>query len=259
MRQDMDKVIVERPRTGGDHGKSDEPKGYKKKLNHAMTHAIRDENADGTWNFESSSRKRKYGWDAKELNEHLSPLRRFLQSKVGEPWKDVYSEICENLRINNAVQSHVRDHVDSDVERNVVMVDGKPMHATKEYGIYSPFYVNPDTGILCKTNRKKFKWKGHPKNYIETVDEFVQYHVIDGIWYAIQLAPFPEGLLVLDVMANARPPHGLASVWTASRTECRNRYGKYVYGVSKRQLNGKDIKKYKLWETEVGINARKGK
>jgi hypothetical protein len=48
---------------------------------------------------------------AKELNENLSPLRRYLERQVGRPWNKVYSEIAEHLRPDNVVQQHVRDHL----------------------------------------------------------------------------------------------------------------------------------------------------
>lgn len=265
MRYDMSKVIVERPRVGGDGGNSDDPKGYKKKLDKALKNALDD---DQTWDRESTSRHRKHGWNAKEFSERLGPLRKFLRSKVGQPWNDVWSEICKNLRNDNVVQNHVRDHVGWDVEQEVVMVDGKPMHATKDYGIYSPFYVHPDTGILCETEKgKRRHWNGYPKKFVPGKDEMHQYHVINGVWYEIELADFPprtknrwgnwNGDTVNDIILCRRKDaffhYGFGG---ASRSECKNLYGREVYGIRKHQLSGKEIKKLKLWETDVGVRAR---
>lgn len=253
----MSKVIVERPRIGGDGGKSDEPKGYKKKLQKALN----DESGDQTWSHESNAPRRKHGWGAKELSERLGPLRKFLRSKVGQHWDAVWSEICDNLRAENAVQSHVRDHVNWDVARDVIMVDGKPVNKNKEYGIYSPFYVNPETGILCETpkNKRRHKQNFSKRFVTSNNDDMIQYHIVDNVWYEIKLAPFPpyvEDRWKRDVVNDIL----IRGSFGATRSDCARFYGRSnVYGVSKRQLNGKEIKKLKLWETDVGINALKEK
>src|SRR4051812_46638630 len=48
----------------------------------------------------------------KNFNEHLGPLRRYLESQVGRPWDDVFAEICRYIDRGSAVQDHVRDHVE---------------------------------------------------------------------------------------------------------------------------------------------------
>lgn len=258
----MAKVIVERPRVGGDGGKSDDPKGYKKRLERAL----RDENGDKTWDRESTSRHRKHGWDAKEFSERLGPLRKFLRSRVGQSWNDVWSEICASLKADSVVQNHVRDHVGWDVEQDVIMVDGEPIHSTKDMGVYSLFYVNPDTGILCETPKnKRRKWAGYPKQYVPGENDMHQYHIIDGVWYEVELAPFPARTkdswgywrpdTVKDVLMNRNPKGQI--MWGVTRNDCKRKYGSEVYGVSKHQLNKKEIKRLKLWETDVGVRARK--
>ena len=47
----------------------------------------------------------------KQLNENLSPLRRYLEKQVGRPWDKVFSEIASVLRADSTVQKHVRDHI----------------------------------------------------------------------------------------------------------------------------------------------------
>jgi hypothetical protein len=55
----------------------------------------------------------KYRWaDTKSLNENLTPLRCYLARQAGRPWNKVYSEISANLKATNAVQQHVRDHLE---------------------------------------------------------------------------------------------------------------------------------------------------
>ena len=82
MRSDMAKVIVERPRIGSSmRGKS---KGYRRSLQRLDHETLPSK--EGI--------KRRHLGHRKWLNEHLGPLRRYLDSQVGRPWNKVFSEIC---------------------------------------------------------------------------------------------------------------------------------------------------------------------
>src|SRR5215510_8859532 len=87
----MAKVIVERPRTGGQNNR----KGRRRDF-------------DELPGKEGISRGVS---DHKNLNVNLAPLRRFLASQVGRPWDKVYAEICANLKPTSTVQQHVRAHL----------------------------------------------------------------------------------------------------------------------------------------------------
>jgi hypothetical protein len=96
MRADMKHVIIDRPRIGGSGGKSRPAKGSKRRWQR-----IPLEDQPKT---ESNAPKRLYGSNCKSLNEHLAPLRRWLRSNCGRLWNEVHSEICANLRIDNATR-----------------------------------------------------------------------------------------------------------------------------------------------------------
>jgi hypothetical protein len=98
MRADMAKVIVERPRKKG--GAWRKPKGYQRRLSRYGDDPPGREGIRGCW-----------AGGRKMLNEHLGPLRRYLDKQVGRPWDRVFSEICRHIDRNSAVQDHVRDHV----------------------------------------------------------------------------------------------------------------------------------------------------
>src|SRR4051794_23195059 len=104
MRADMKHVIIDRPRLGGDGGKSKPAKG--------SVRALQRMAPEDYPKFESSAPRRRYGWNAKSLNEHLAPLRRWLRSQCGRPWNDVHAEICAGLSVRNATTAHVRDHAE---------------------------------------------------------------------------------------------------------------------------------------------------
>ncbi len=114
MRSDMAKVIVERPRFGSRLRGT--PKGYRR--------ALQRLGEEGTPRREGM--KRRHRGNTKMLNEHLGPLRRYLDAQVGRPWDKVFSEICSHIDRASAVQDHVRDHVADYVVTHVVLIDGIP-------------------------------------------------------------------------------------------------------------------------------------
>src|SRR5262245_46976275 len=146
MRADMAKVIVERPRFGSSmrgYGK-----GYWRKLNRIALEEL-----------PKRERMKTHG-HSKRLNEHLGPLRRYLESRLGEPWNKTFAQICAHVDRSNPVQDHVRDHLDDYVLRHVQIINGKLCVAEGwHFGrpvcqSYKPFYVCPKTGLL-----KRIRWK----------------------------------------------------------------------------------------------------
>jgi hypothetical protein len=128
----MHKVIVERPRLGG-HGAR---KGRRPR-------DVEDLPA-------TSGMRRPYGYWGKELNDYLSPLRRFLRKQVGRPWNKIYSEICSGLKAGHPLHDHLRSHV-----RQLVCFPAPDGPNRNRYG--SDFFVHPRSGILriAKPRRKK--------------------------------------------------------------------------------------------------------
>ena len=150
MRPDMAKVIVERPRVGSSmRGKS---KGNRKSLQR-LWH-------EGLPSHEGI--KRRHQGHTKYLNEHLGPLRRYLDSQVGRPWNKVFSEICAHIDRSSAVQDHVRDHVAEYVAIHVIEIDGVVCfgegrgygRSLREWGS-SHWYVCPRSGILKRNRPRK--------------------------------------------------------------------------------------------------------
>jgi hypothetical protein len=136
MREDMARVIVERPRIKAFNCR----KGRQQELEDWPTH---------------EGMRRAHAWrgDRKELNENLAPLRRYLAKQVGRPWNKVYSEIATHLRVDSTVQQHVRDHL----KDFVAIKPRRHIHGWRSSirgGLWwQPFYVDPITGLLCRTDR----------------------------------------------------------------------------------------------------------
>ena|SRR5437762_3046750 len=135
MRRDMDKVIVERPRVG--HKRPSKKTGMR-----LGAHQISDDFDAGPMRL-PSSRKRQYGgWDSKELNDLLSPLKRFLHTQVGQPWDRVYRDIVAATDARTVTGKHLLDHVEQFVITDTSCERPGPVKGEE-------FYVHPRTGLLC--------------------------------------------------------------------------------------------------------------
>ncbi len=163
MRHDMFKVIVERPRGGSNTGPGHFYRAAKTfKLDEDLE--VDDQYTGRKLPTKGVGNNRAY----KRLNENLNPLYRFLLSRVGRPWDDVYSEICEHLDTGSTVKQHVRDHIDDFIYViTYVSYDGEIWARHRQYG--SAFcvddrqggrygallYVHPETGLVCKAKVRK--------------------------------------------------------------------------------------------------------
>jgi hypothetical protein len=174
MREDMAKIIVERPRIGW--GKQRNRSAIRR-----MRHAAKldPENAPAV---RGMRRLPKQTGSEKYLNENLAPLRRFLEGAVGRPWNAVYSEICQNIRPSSAVQLHILQHVAEFVE------------TTPETGRWfrPMFRVDPKDGILKRIPERPRTARisaAAPKSCerFRAADEpTLQYWKVGNDWYRIE-------------------------------------------------------------------------
>ena len=139
-RSDMYKIVVERPRRSKD----------------LKARALRFRNSlDGP-----SHLGMRVGYGYRELNENLAPLRRYLHSQVGRPWDRVFGEICSRIDRRNPVQRHIHQHIDQFIATRVQIRAGKLIECGKfglrRLGGSSELYVNPRTGLICRTKTPAF-------------------------------------------------------------------------------------------------------
>ncbi len=175
MRNDMHKVIAEPGRRGGhDFVKS-------------RVEIDRDDDTQPT--REGIRRKGKH--DRKSRCQNFNPLRRYLTSKVGQLWNNVFSDICANNDLRNKVQGDVREHLTWMVHTNVEVVADEPI-ATDGYRIWRDFWVHPETGVLMAVPRRSYKGRWVRKTEWEQVpiDAETKYVKVDGIWYKVTYKPF---------------------------------------------------------------------
>jgi hypothetical protein len=207
MREDIAKVIVERPRRGSRYAPN-EPKGWKKRFG-------KDCDIEDLPTKESMSAGRKHGYDAKELNENLNPLRRFLEKSVGRPWDKVFAELSEQIDMNSTVKRHIWQHVFDTVEKNTFIGPDGQVWTCGNYGgadhplEYSSYggnlYIHPVDGLLKRVKKPKgwkpYKWKRNDrKDTRKDGPNGTQFHKVNGIWYIAQLKPLPSGPLATIVV-----------------------------------------------------------
>jgi hypothetical protein len=238
MREDIAKVIVERPRNGRSLARSE--KGIRRK----------NEWKDLDAPTKGSMRPGRKNAERKSFTDLLTPLKGLIRKNVGRPWDKVYQEICEHLKPNSTMQKHVLDHVKRDLcYRNCDFdVNGFPWYS---YGRWDrpldidELYVSND-GIVRKV-RNDWRYKaarkayessfkpgtyGHRGSGIEEEPKFdkdgVSYFRKDGIWYSSTL---------IDEVVDSK------IVYRAGKPEVE----KFVRKVYKeKQLDTKELKRFEL-------------
>lgn len=80
--------------------------------------------------------------------DHLNPLFRFLTSRVGKNWNDIYSEICQKFDDRTIAGQHIFEHIQG--------VFGKDFFTPG----YEGFYLN-NKNLLCKTKNSFYSLKSY--------------------------------------------------------------------------------------------------
>ena len=249
MREDMDKVIVERPRRGG--GVQGDGRIWRNS---------RDRGAH-------LGMQRGYA-HPKGFNENLAPLKRWLHKQAHRPWDAVYSELCRGIDRRNTVQAHIHQHVDQFVERETRWIDGMVMVWRRWPGppawvpvrehSYTELFVHPVTGVLLPNRgqhkarqqeraRRVQRHTDQPYAEYHVIDSVMQWHRVDGCWFEVRLAPLPLGTGATaeryDVLRRCKVTRAHARQPPAPGVPAtRAMYGQdCVYAVAKRQLSRREV------------------
>ena len=251
MREDMSKVLVESPRTG--RARAHATEGTRRLRRH-------DLDPDGEGGRRHIGMRRD-AIERKDFGEHLSPLYRWLDRQAGRPWAKVWGELCANLDRRNVVQAHVFQHIESHVETRTFWRDGQVCVSSRWHGLqsinecWSPLFVHPCTGILLRNRAREIAQRQrrqqraaraelpHPdrRSGLPGMADNCQWQRIEGIWYAVTLAPLPaDQAPVFDVVLGR-------SVDAKQRELLRARHGRPDrYAVAKRQLGRKALRAHGL-------------
>ncbi len=271
MREDMFKVIVERPRLVNSNGYSRDGRKFRN-----------DENAPAKLGMKRGYTKR---W--KRFNDNLAPFQRYLEKQVNRPWDKVYSEIRATIDARNTVKRHILQHIDDFVAVDTHWVEtpdgGKVLFRRTRWPRENSFieeadiglFVHPRTGILLR-NRHHVPWSRRRQQELQArydqeragrrdIDERRQLRCIDGNWYEVILDVLPiarveiresEGKVAKQAVHDAcwdvvrkewiSREHGDLPTHKAQPSN-RDLYGTPdKYAVSKRQLGSQELKKYGL-------------
>ncbi len=246
MRADMAKVLVERPRPGSREG-SRPSKGYEKRCRKAMDHP------DGP---PARERMKAPYSDLRFFNEHLGPLRRYIDSQVGRPWDKVYAEICQHIDRGNVVQKHILTHLFEYVVTHVVMIDGEPCHGEgrrcgeplrgERRWFRDEWYVCPKSGLLKRVpppRKRPPSGKPRPPAFVR-VNDSLQCHYLKGQWELVTVAPLPDQMKrhLTDAVDVVRRRH----VRYITDGEARAAYGAPVYATARRPLAKRELLQYPI-------------
>jgi hypothetical protein len=243
MRADMGKVLVERPRLGRSRAAKWPGKGYRKRLKQCFDAGDSPPQREGM--------KATYGHDTKHFNEHLGPLRRFLDANVGRPWDKVYSEICKHVDRGNVVQKHILTHLFDYVVVHTVLIDGEPCRSHARSGwdghgygqplrtshSYHQWYVCPKSGLLRKSKYvpRRRKRPAPPRRVVLNKRQMCLF--LGGQWELVTVAPLPA----------LTEPSGFDVILKrhmggyCGNSEATRMYGANVYVVARRPLSRKEL------------------
>lgn len=149
MREDMKFVVLDRPRLNHDFRIC---KGERRKLQCDWETLPQRESMKVHWHFHRRYKaKRLVGRDdrRKQFNDHLSPLRRFLKTRLGSDWNDLNSEIRQEASTRTVLGFHLMHHFWRMIRRNVIVVDGVVFSNRCQQLSSGSFYIDPTSNKLC--------------------------------------------------------------------------------------------------------------
>jgi hypothetical protein len=145
MRDDIAKVVTERPR-----------RGHSNPSKKTTGLPIRRYDPDAEYDEPVRlpvSRGRQYGWKAKEFSDLINPLKRYLRSCIGKPWNKVHRELSQKLDRRSISGSHIWDHVMREIETDCYIGPDRLAYSNnRRYGggdrPVVGLYVDPRSGLI---------------------------------------------------------------------------------------------------------------
>ena len=257
MREDMYKVVVERPRRWKGDG--------------AFAARLRND-------FEGPTRLRtRAGYGYRSLNENLAPLRRYLRAQVGRPWDKVFGEICANIDRRNTVQQHIHQHIRDFIAIDVGFLDvqlvalaNRRRFLPRDSGIDQELYVDPHTGLI-RLNKDYESWRQSAAKRREreqagiaarrrTLNERTLLLLLDDVWFRVEVDVLPNSHYIEKVIDGRKRRYVVAEprfdvvlrrhisrAMSDELRQCKHLYGSDgLYAVSKRQISTREINVHKL-------------
>lgn len=247
MRDDMNKVLVERERVG--HNRKFREHRHDK-----------DFAADEVAGRESMKKRYDSYGDRKSFNENLTPLKGWLRSCIGKNWDKCYSELREKFDARGVINNHILEHLFHYIEVNAVERDGVIMIPPRSYSrdgwvpiedSRCDYYVCPKSGMVRAVNAHRKGKKAlrdeqkairqrETDRVLRVIDNNTHLRLIDGVWFVLTLAELP----VRQTMYI--PPAGVTVFKRSYEADSKGRTwdqlderGKSAFGL--RRLTGKSV------------------
>ena len=122
-------------------------------------------------------------------------LEKILNSKLGESWDDVYSDLCKQINPKDYVGNEIKDYLNGWLlELNCIMVDGevRDSRGEKFSDHTATYYVHPETNLLQKTDIQRRKWRPKEKDPVIFELDSKQFLKSEEIWYRVEMAEAPD-------------------------------------------------------------------
>jgi len=218
MREDMSKVVIERPRHG--HYLPSMKTGLR-----ITRYDPEDEYEDLPKRAPASRGRQKGG--GKYFSDLLGPLRRYLRSNVGRPWDKVYSEMKQHLDSRKTTGQHIFEHVQSEVSLRCYVGEDGVVYEQPGWGKPRPvrgLYVHPRTGLLRwkdPKDRGKKRRSGPTKQEVTRIpiNQTQSYLKLDGIWYLADLDS-TESMPKVEGGKQAVYSEGHCQWWIVRKRQC---------------------------------------
>lgn len=173
------------------------------------------------------------------------PLDRFLLSRKGKLWDDVYREVCEACDSRNWNQRRIIEYLTGDpyfpcVNFNVEEKDGEIFDSKGnllEIWKFNKFYVHPETKTLEVLSPRK-KNKNKSVLYIK-INSWQQYHKVNNVWYLVDFEPYKGQFIVRDIVYDHAQSCSVDGIAPAT---LRKRYGSEIVPIKKQQCGKKHLK-----------------
>lgn len=202
---------------------------------------------------ESMRKRFNFGYDRKEFNENLNPLKGWLRSCIGKKWDKCYSELRKNFDARSVVNAHILEHLYDFIQIHTKVVDGKVVALSRwardgwipVKQLPCDYYVCPKDGTVKVTSRqprrslekvraaKKLQEKLAVERYL---DDRNVLRFIDGVWYHFELKEIPTVEFVWSKPLGASTfecgsyNKRMQKTWEELNQSERERYGQRHFG-----------------------------
>jgi len=185
-------------------------------------------------------------------------INRFLRSRVGKNWDDIYSEACEAYEVKTETGRRLRDALGWIVERKVVLKDGKPYtkqgYLLQSWNHREEFYICPETNALKMAPRREYtKYSSERENLVHRKDnEYFVCH--NDIWYICEFKDWSKATETspeVDVITKRSIVIKINWFNGQTRWDCHRLYGRGMYPITKKQCGKKELRELRKIKEKV--------